>query len=146
MYEINKNTMAICTNHSETIIYEVDNLIKSVNNSGEIIEYNCLYYGSSYKGRVEGSKNLIGISYKLPIILEETNEIIYFPVKNKNSILWINYKMVKNYYKKEKNTIILFVNDEKIIVNNSYESVNNQILKSSRLESLIRYRKSVNFL
>ena len=32
----------------------------------------CKYFGSSYQGRYEGTKNLIGMNYKLPIIIEES--------------------------------------------------------------------------
>ena len=44
-----------------------------------IIDYNCKINGSSYLGRYESSKLLIGISSKLPILLEEKGREIYIP-------------------------------------------------------------------
>ena len=57
-----------------------NNIRVSVDNSVmNIIENSCEYFGSSYLGRHEGTKKLIGITHKAPIIIEESKNLIYFP-------------------------------------------------------------------
>ena len=34
-------------------------------------EFSCKYFGSSFEGRILGSKNILGSVYKAPIIVEE---------------------------------------------------------------------------
>lgn len=148
-YEINNNTMALIFNNYKTIIYEkncryiVDDL------PNKIIKRSCEFFGSSYKGRVEGTKFLMGINYKSPLIIEESNEIIFFPTASPriNECSWIRNKYILNYRRFAKNKCeLMFINGEKIVINYSFETIDNQILRSSRLESIIRYRKSNNFV
>ena len=58
-----------------------------------IIENSCEYFGSSYLGRHEGTKKLIGITHKAPIIIEESKNLIYFPTTSPRltDCVWIKY-------------------------------------------------------
>lgn len=144
-YEINGNTIALIYDSNNTIVYEKSNnfiLHNIVPN--KIIKYSCEYFGSSYEGRVKGTNNLTGLTHKVPIIIEESNEIIFFPTISSrlNECSWIRNKYIKNYKKIPENKVeIEFINDKKIHLSCSYETINNQILRSSRLESILRYRK-----
>lgn len=144
-YEINNNTIALIYDRDKTIVYEKNNkfILDSVlpNN---IIKYSCEYFGSSYQGRVKGTNILTGITHKVPIIIEESNEIIFFPTTSSrlNECSWIRNKYVKSYKKIPNNRVELeFIDNNKIDINCSYETINNQVLRSSRLESILRYRK-----
>lgn len=78
-YEINSDTLAIIpiSDTSSKIIEKNDSFI--VNKSATVvIDDSCKYFGSSYYGRHEGTKNLIGVSYKSPIVIEESRNIIFF--------------------------------------------------------------------
>ena len=67
-YIINKNTMVIIgIDEKFSKIIERDNEFEVVNSAKSIIENSCLYYGSSYKGRVESSSNILDSNYKVPI-------------------------------------------------------------------------------
>lgn len=148
-YEINNNTIALIFNNYKTIVFEKDNTFIIENLPNNIIKKSCEFFGCSYKGRVEGTKFLTGITYKSPLVIEESNEIIFFPTSSPrlNNCSWIRNKYVLNYSKFEKNKCeLMFINGKKIILNNSYESIDNQILRSSRLESIIRYRKNNYFV
>ncbi|MBR5662102.1 MAG: competence protein ComK [Bacilli bacterium] len=144
-YEINNNTIALIYDSNKTIVYEknnkfiLDNVLPN-----KIIKYSCEYFGSSYDGRVKGTNKLTGITHKVPIIIEESNEIIFFPTTSSrlNECSWIRNKYIKSYRKMPENKVeIEFIDNNKIYLNCSYETINNQILRSSRLESIIRYRK-----
>ena len=147
-YEINENTMALIFNNYKTIVYEKNKILVINKTPNEIIKYSCEYFGCSYKGRVEGTKYLTGITHKSPLIIEESCEMIFFPISSPrlNTCSWLRNKYILNYKKNDNKCLLTFSNNKKIELNCSYEIINNQILRSSRLESIIRYRKSVNYV
>ena len=82
-YEINCNTMALIPiDENNTKIIERNKIFIINNNIMDIIKNSCEYFGSSYLGRKEGTKNLTGITHKSPIIIEESNKLIYFPTES----------------------------------------------------------------
>lgn len=70
-YVINQKTLAIIKENTLTRIIEVDNSLVINKNILKIIDSSCRYYGSSYKGRIEGSKNILKNKYKLPILIND---------------------------------------------------------------------------
>jgi competence protein ComK len=143
-YEINVHTIAIIPikNKTSKIIESQDEF--NVNKSTtEIVDDSCRYFGSSYAGRFEGTKSLIGFNYKAPIIIEETTEIIFFPTSSPrfDSCYWISLKHISNYEKEDSKSILIFDNGKKIELDISYSSLENQILRATRLESILRKRK-----
>ena len=147
-YEINDNTIALIFNNYKTLVYEKERSFIINKLPNEIIKYSCEYFGSSFKGRLEGTKFLTGLTHKPPIIIEESKEIIFFPLSSPrlNTCSWIRNKYVDKYEKLVDGCNILLLNGMILKLNCSYEIINNQILRSSRLESIIRYRKCVNLL
>lgn len=145
-YEINENTMAVISiNENETRIVEKDREYH-VNTSGyNIMDESCQYFGSSYKGRVDGSRAILKAKYKLPIVVEDTNNLIFFPTESPDleTCSWLSLKDVQDIIEENNETIILFKNGIKIPVNISKFSLDNQILRASRLEYMLRSRKSV---
>ena len=144
-YEINDNTIALIYENNDTLVLEKDNrfILKDII-PNKIIKYSCEYFGSSYDGRVKGTTFLTGLTHKVPIIIEESCEIVFFPTSSSrlNECSWIRNKYIKNYKKSLENMVeVEFINNSKMLINCSYETINNQILRSSRLESLIRYHK-----
>ncbi len=143
-YEINSSTLAIIplSKNSSKVIEEDDILIVNKTTT-EIIDDSCKFFGSSYLGRHEGTKNIIGINYKAPIVIEETHEIIFFPTSSPrfNNCSWIALKKILKYKKENKNTIIIFKNGYQLPINISTGSLENQILRSTLLESVLRSRK-----
>ena len=143
-YEINNATMAIISlkKGRSRIIEEQDEFVVT-KDSTEIINDSCKYFGSSYSGRFEGTKNLIGINYKAPIIIEESREIIFFPTSSPRfqNCSWICLKKINTIEKDNKRTILKFKNGSRLILDVSYHSIENQILRSTLLESKMRNRK-----
>ena len=87
---------------------------------------------------------MIGVRYKAPIIIEESNELIFFPTASTkaNKSAWILLSAVKNYYVDNNILILELYNRQKIYLNYSYGVIDNQILRSTRLESTLRGRKN----
>jgi len=144
-YEINEETLAIVPiDEGYSQIYEMSNTFQVACNATKIIEESCLYFGSTLEGRRKGTESMIGIRYKAPIIIEEEKEIIFFPTKSSRYHLpiWIGLKNIKSYYRDNNEIVLEFKNDQKIFLNISYGSLDNQILRASRLESSLRGRKN----
>lgn len=145
-YEINESTMAILSLEKgfSRVIEEDDEFI--VNKcSMDIINESCKFFGSSYTGRFEGTKYLIGVSYKAPIIIEETHEIIFFPTGSPRfqNCNWICLDKVKEIEKLDNHSIVHFKNGTQIELEISVHSLENQILRATLLESKMRSTKKL---
>ena len=142
-YLIKENTLAIIGKNDSSIIMENKNSFKIPVKSLILIDESCKYYGSSLKGRREGSNFLLGNNYKVPIIIDEYRETIFFPTSSYNNVdnIWINYKQIEKYFGSEYQTIIIFKNNQKLTIKLSNKIVNRQVLKSSRLESILKSKK-----
>lgn len=145
-YEINQETLAIIPiNSNQSKIIEEDSIITINKETTKIIDDSCRYFGSSYIGRHEGTKSLLGINYKSPIVIEESGEIIFFPTASPrvNDCYWISLKHVDRIKKSENATKIMFKNGKELELNISYGSLQNQLFRASRLQSVLRDRKFV---
>lgn len=78
-YEINKNTVALIPKENKTIVYEVDNSFVVNKSPLKIVEESCEYFGSSLEGRQTGTSALVGFTHKVPVIIEESFDLIFFP-------------------------------------------------------------------
>ena len=131
MDRISVKTLIIYYNNFNTVMINTDGkIIINGNFIRSILNKSCIFYGSSLNGRLKGSKDLLKCRYKLPIIISESNRLIFFPV---NKYFWINFNMIESFEKKENHTIITFKNGYKRSIFVSYRVVNNQMLKCSRL-------------
>ena len=142
-YEVNCNTLALIPiSEDETRVIEMDDIFNINKPVMNIIKESCEYFGCSYLGRHEGTKKLIGVSHKSPIIIEETNNLIYFPTTSPrlSNCIWIALNNIKNYVNINGKTEILFQNNKKIRVDISYGSFDNQYLRATKLESVLRKR------
>jgi len=145
-YFINKGTCAIVPVDKNTSrIIELDDEFIVNRSVKDIIDESCKYFGSSYLGRFEGSKNILKMSYKLPIVVEEYNSIIFFPTSSPrfDDCIWISLNNISNYKKIGDGTELLFGEETKFFIKTSYYSLENQIFRATLLESLIRRRKDV---
>lgn len=142
-YEINTQTLAILPiNKNKSKVMEKTRDFTVNLSCKEIINNSCNFFGSSYEGRVLGTKALTGITHKAPIIIEEINKIIFFPTKSSrvSSCSWISYNNVLRYEKLKNGVIITFYGGKKLKIDVSYRIIDNQILRSTRLESTFNKR------
>lgn len=146
-YEITYDTQLILPiNDNKSKIVEENDEYYINDTPLNILEHSCEYFGSSYEGRKEGTKKLLGITHKSPIIVEETRKIIFFPTtspENQNCI-WINLEKIDKYYKIDhKKSAIEFKNGDVIEFDISIGSLTNQILRSTRLKYVLEERINI---
>ena len=88
---------------------------------------------------------MIGVTYKAPIIVEDSSNLIMFPISSPrlSECLWISFKNVESYSKvlSENKTLVKFTSGYTIKLPISHYSFSNQLLRSSRLENVLNLRK-----
>lgn len=145
-YEINCDTLVLIpiSEKVSQVIEEQETLIINKSTT-EIVDDSCRFFGSSYLGRHEGTKSLIGINYKSPIIIEETKEIIFFPTSSPrfDNCYWISLDKIKNHKKISTGSLLKFNNGHEIEINISTSSLENQILRATKLNATLRKRKAI---
>lgn len=143
-YEITYDTQLIIPeskNSSKIIEFDSEYVVENDVNS--IMEHSCEYFGSSMDGRKDGTKKLIGVTHKAPIIVEESRQIIFFPTKSpeNDDCIWVNLNSIDKYYKiGPKSSEILFKNGIKVSFDVSFGSLSNQILRATRLKFVLEER------
>lgn len=144
-YEINEGTLAVIpAEKSKSKVLEDRGEYIIENTPFEILDYSCKYFGSSYEGRKEGTKAILNINYKVPIIVENSRNLIFFPTNSPTSedCMWISLRNIKCIKEEEFNsTKIEFNNGVKLIIPISKRTIENQVLRASRLDLIMRNRK-----
>ena len=143
-YEVNDRTLALCSLDSKTRVYEEGCTFIVNKPAYEIMEDSCEYFGSSIEGRKKGTFNLIGVTYKAPIIVEESKNIIFFPTCSPRlkNCSWLRSSKIDSYYYESNKLFVRFKNGERIVVNSSYGVIDNQIIRAIKLEVALKNRKS----
>lgn len=144
-YEISNGTLAIVPEKEGSIVYEDDEQYNIGETPFKIMEDSCMYFGSSYNGRKESAREILGAEYKVPILVEDSDNLIVFPTTSplSSDCVWISLKRIKNFEKIDGyNTKIIFDNNKEIIVPCSYRTVENQVSRAARLDFVMRKRKN----
>ena len=144
-YEINSSTLCIVPiDNNRSCVYEFDN--KYIVNMPclKIIERSCLCFGSTFDGRREASCSLINSMHKVPIIIEETCDIIFFPTNSprNNNCIWVSFNNFEGVDKIDSHSSMLyFKNYNQFKVDVSYFVITNQIIRCNRLKLEFNKRK-----
>lgn len=144
-YQINSKTLAIMPiSKKKSKIYENENVIIVDKPVNRIIAENCEYNGSSYAGRKKGTMELIGVTHKAPIVIQEDKNIIFFPTcsPRMHDCCWISLNNIERYKPYEGESLITFNNNFILQVNVSNQVIDHQVLRSTRLESVLQKRKN----
>lgn len=142
-YEINKDTLAIIpVSYNKSKVIEKNNEFIVDVEPLNIIKNSCEYFGSTYEGRHSGTKSIMNVTHKSPIIVEESRRLICFPTTSPRQIgcSWLILHNIKTYNGDHNSTNVIFDNDYVLTINISISSFENQIHRSYMLESLLRKR------
>lgn len=145
-YEISNGTLAIVPNEKESsLVYEDEERYIINETPFRIMEESCKYFGSTYEGRKDSAREILGAEYKVPIVVEDTDNLVIFPTTSpfSDECVWISLKRIKKFEKIDAcNTRIIFDNNKELIVPCSYRSIENQVSRASRLDLILRKRKN----
>lgn len=144
MYEIDLSTvMLIGVDDGKTKVVTIDSEFIINECSKKIIDNSCKFFGSSLTDRVNMTKRLINISSKSPIVIEDSRNIIFFPLKSvrdKNNI-WISFNNLDKYTKNDDKTIFYFKNNKQVVIDFSYYIIDNQVTRSLMLDYELKKRR-----
>jgi competence protein ComK len=150
-YEINSRTMFV-----EPVVYggkiysravELEDEFLSPFKPLDIIKKSCLYYGVDYESRKRGTRQLIGYSKKLSIIIEPTYHIYFFPTVSPQlaECIWIAFEHVECYQRvSAQKTMIIFRNKQSHIFPVSISTIEGQMLRTSFLKTKLMQRIESN--
>lgn len=144
MYEIDLSTvMLIGLDDEKTKVVTLDNEFLINIDSKKIIDNSCKFFGSSLSDRVNMTKRLINIKSKSPIIIEESRDIIFFPLKSirDKCNIWISFNNLEKYVKSDEKTIFIFKNRKEVIIDFSYYIIDNQVTRSLMLDYEVKKRR-----
>lgn len=148
-FEVNPSTMAVIGEkiNNDLPVYsrvlEVEDEFFVKMKPTLVMDRSCRYFGSSLKGRQDGTKELTGITYKAPIAVDPTNEIYMFPTisPHKDTCAWISHSYILNYQSiGPEKTLITFTNKKSIILNVSKGSFENQLNRTAQYRFLLSNR------
>lgn len=161
-YEISPYTMVVLPIQygSKTYceIIEVTDTFISPFKPIDIVKKSCAYFGSSYEGRKNGTKRLIGITHKAPIIVDPYTSIFLFPTTSPSNhdCIWISHDHVAHFERSTPNTTtVTFRNKQTLEVPISRSSFQNQLQRTAQLRMRLyhnmenmenRYKKSGFYL
>ena len=144
-YEINEGTLAILAKNKKSLILEDDKKYVVDSLPFDVVDHSCKYFGSSYEGRREGTKEILHINYKVPIIVDNSRNLIFFPTNSplSDDCSWLSLKSIKSIKEGDFNTTdVIFNNGVSINIPVSKRTMDNQILRASRLDLIMRNRNS----
>lgn len=145
-YEITSKTCALTSiSEEKTEVIELGRKFIVEEKITEIIKRSCEFYGCTLDGRIQGSKLQLGTKYKLPIIIENTREIIFFPTISPRlqECSWISLKNIKSYKEHNYGTIVEFRDKNNLYIPISLESLENQIFRATKLMLISRERSEM---
>ena len=144
MYEIDLSTLMLMgLDDATTKVITLDDEFVINIDSKKIIDNSCKYFGSSLNDRVNMTKRLINIKSKSPIIIEESINIIFFPLKSirDKCNIWISYNNLEKYINNGDKTRFIFNNKKEVIIDFSYYIIDNQVTRSLMLDYEVKKRR-----
>ncbi|MCU9612485.1 competence protein ComK [Caldibacillus lycopersici] len=128
-------------------IMELDNEFITPYRPVDIIKKSCRFYASSYAGRKEGTKELIGVSIKAPIVIDPLQSIYFFPTASSSKLhcAWISPEHVLSYERIDGiTTEVVFRNKQRIRLQVSSNTFKNQMYKTAMLQTKMLQRSAEN--
>ena len=144
MYEIDLSTvMLMGLDDVKTKVITMDDEFILDIDSKKIIDNSCKFFGSSLNDRVNMTKRLINIKSKSPIIIEESRDIIFFPLKSirDKCNIWISFNNLEKFVKSGNKTIFYFKGNKQVQIDFSYYIIDNQVTRSLMLDYEIKKRR-----
>ena len=144
MYEIDLSTvMLIGIDESKTKVVTLDDEFIIDIDSKKIMDNSCKFFGSSLSDRVNMTKRLVGIKSKSPIIVEDSRNIIFFPLKSVRDKcnIWISFNNLEKYVKNGDRTAFVFKNNKRVVIDFSYYIIDNQVTRSLMLDYELKKRR-----
>ncbi|HLR02776.1 MAG TPA: competence protein ComK [Virgibacillus sp.] len=124
-------------------ILDEDNEYPVIDPPTKVIDEACSYFGSSLRGRQDGTRNICGVTHKAPISIDPLSGMYFFPTFSPTSskCSWIAHSHIEQVNKWEgQYAEIIFKKGRRVVLEASYGSVLNQIQRTAQFRFLLDNR------
>ncbi|MFB1050047.1 competence protein ComK [Paraliobacillus sp. JSM ZJ581] len=147
-YEVNPVTVAIIAEKVDgyylSYVLESNGTTDYVKQSPiSLIDLACKYFGSSLKGRQEGTRMILNVKHKVPISIDPSSGMYFFPTTSPQQPFcsWISHSYVYTIRRTPGNgTEFVFRNGKSIFLDVSYGSMLNQLQRTAQFRYLLEER------
>lgn len=139
--EITPLTMAILhetdeQGHARTLIMEEENEYRVFTSPTKIIDFACKFYGSSLRGRLDGTREVSELTHKAPVAIEPACGMYFFPTASplNRSCSWLSHSHIDQIRPHDRGlqTEVTFTNGQIIKLDISYGSMQNQLYRTAQ--------------
>src|SRR5699024_1234485 len=109
----------------------------------KMVDHACRYFGSSLRGRQDGTKDISGITHKAPISIDPASGMYFFPTSSprNNTCSWIAHSHIEFMQPTSKQmTEDHFKNGRRFVLDISNGSMMHQIQRTFQLRYLLNDR------
>lgn len=139
-HELNPQTMAVLPKNDEngkmvSHVLEEDAEYYVELPPTKVIDEACKFFGSSLRGRQEGTRAIADLTHKAPISIDPTSGMYFFPTSSPvhPNCTWIAHTHIQKIVAvKEAKTKVIFKNGKSIICNISIGSMENQVNRTAQ--------------
>jgi competence protein ComK len=146
-YEINPYTMIIFPYQygSKTFskVVEFEEEYTSPFKPIDLIKRSCEYFFADFEGRKKGTRMLTGITHKAPIAIDPLSSIFFLPTTSptNSGCIWVSHEHVLHHKKYDSySTRVTFRNNQSFILPVSFNSFENQLLRTALLRTRMMQR------
>lgn len=147
-HEITPHTLAIIPQHNEEgkmisyVIEEQEEFYVSRSPS-KIVDEACKFFGSSLRGRQEGTRAISDLTHKAPISIDPASGMYFFPTSSPISpnCSWIAHTHIQKILPApQAQTKVVFKNGKSIVLDISIGSMENQVNRTAQFRYLLDNR------
>ncbi|WP_010650064.1 competence protein ComK [Oceanobacillus massiliensis] len=139
-HEITPVTMAVIAKRNpegENVTYVIEEDTEYVldQTPTKIIDEACRFFGSSLKGRQDGTRDICGITHKAPISIDPSSGMYFFPTSSPSNpkCAWIAHSHIDKVSRaNNQQTEIQFKNGSRVVLDISYGSMLNQLQRTAQ--------------
>ncbi|QTM98644.1 competence protein [Sediminibacillus dalangtanensis] len=146
-YEVTPLTLAVIGgdkgNRFSSRVLEEEEIIQVKQPASKIIDLACKFFGSSLRGRQEGTKDICNITHKVPVSIDPSSGMYFFPTASPNSpqCSWIAHSHIDRISKAaNQSTEVIFKNGTSITLPVSHGIILNQIQRTAQFRYLLDHR------
>lgn len=113
----------------------------------QLIDLSCKSYGSSLKGRLEGTASIASITHKPPIIIDSPFGMAFFPTASPYhpACIWLSHVHIERIVENTSNgTDVYFVNGKIITLDVSFHSLENQLSRAAQFRFALENRLTIS--
>ncbi|GGH88681.1 competence protein ComK [Pullulanibacillus pueri] len=130
--------------HRQTVVLEEERIIVVREKPLDIIKHSCEFFSASYEGRKKGTKRLMKITHMPPIVISNSQMIIFFPLSSPENAdcIWLAHNHVKDWDKikgshKNHKTLVIFSNLQTYPLSMQSSTFDLKVCRGSRLKHIM---------